>query len=326
MKLLAFNRDVTSKPNSTNEYKKIASKTLIVLFRWAMLIAVGYTVLSPLFQIISNSLKNEADFMNTSVVWIPTKLFWQNYKDAIFIMDYFKSLFNTVIVPVLSGLMEVISCGVVAYGFARFKFPERKILYPLLLLTILVPVRMTFLPSFVNFVEFDFFGLTSLIGKWIGKDLTINLINTPFTFYLPSIFGVGFQSGLFVMIYIQFLKGIPKELEEAAWIDGAGPIKTFVRIIVPSSSVAILTVSILSVIWHWNEYYLMGLYFNENRPLAVILSDVMNLISLKGGDSINAPTGVAMASCMLFVLPVLIFYLILQKKFIKSIDSVGIVG
>ena len=70
----------------------------------------------------------------------------------------------------------------------------------------------------------------------------------------------------------------------------------------------------------------MGLYFNENRPLAVILSDVMNLISLKGGDSINAPTGVAMASCMLFVLPVLIFYLILQKKFIKSIDSVGIVG
>ena len=163
-------------------------------------------------------------------------------------------------------------------------------------------------------------------GNWIGKDLTLNLINTPFTFYLPSIFGVGFQSGLFIMIYIQFLKGIPKELEEAAWMDGAGPIKTFATIIIPSSGVAILTVSILSVIWHWNEYYLMGLYFNENRPLAVVLSDIMNLISLKGGDTINSHTGVAMASCMLFILPVLIFYLILQKKFIKSIDSVGIVG
>lgn len=264
--------------------------------------------------------------MNSSVVWIPTKAFFQNYADALMVMEYCKSFLNTLLVPVLSGLLQVVSCGVAAYGFARFKFPEKKILYPLLLITILVPVRMTFLSSFINFRNFDFFGITSLIGNLMGKDLTINLINTPFTFVLPSIFGVGFQSGLFIMIYIQFLKGIPKELEEAAWMDGAGPIKTFVRIIVPSSSVAILTVSILSVIWHWNEYYLMGLYFNENRPLAVILSDIMNLISLRGGDTINSHTGVAMASCMLFILPVLIFYLIMQKKFIKSIDSVGIVG
>ncbi len=326
LKLLSIKQKFTPNLCKNTDYKKIATKAAVSLFRFAMLIAVGYTVLSPLFQIISNSLKSDADFMNNSVTWIPTKAFWQNYADALFVMDYWKSLVNTLIVPVLSGLFEVVSCGVVAYGFARFKFPERKILYPLLLLTILVPVRMTFLSSYVNFRNFDFFGITSLIGDLIGKDLTINLINTPFTFYLPSIFGVGFQSGLFVMIYIQFLKGIPKELEEAAWIDGAGPIKTFVRIIVPSSSVAILTVSILSVIWHWNEYYLMGLYFNENQPLAVVLSNIMNLISLKGGDTINSHTGVAMASCMLFILPVLIFYLILQKKFIKSIDSVGIVG
>lgn len=326
MKSLTLKQKVVSVKNKNIDYKKVASKVAVSIFRYAMLIAVGYTVLSPLFQIISNSLKSDADFMNTSVTWIPTAAYWQNYADALFVMDYWKSLANTILVPVLSGLMEVVSCGVVAYAFARFNFPEKKILYPLLLITILVPVRMTFLSSYVNFRNFDFFGITSLIGNLIGKDLTINLINTPFTFYLPSIFGVGFQSGLFIMIYIQFLKGIPKELEEAAWIDGAGPIKTFVSIIVPSSSVAILTVSILSVIWHWNEYYLMGLYFNENQPLAVVLSDIMNLISLKGGDAINSHTGVAMASCMLFVLPVLIFYLIMQKKFIKSIDSVGIVG
>lgn len=325
MKLLSIKNNITSNLKN-KDYKKIATKVAVSIFRYAMLIAVGYTVLSPLFQIISNSLKSDADFMNTSVTWIPTAAFWQNYADALFVMDYWKTLVNTLIVPVFSGLLEVVSCGVVAYAFARFKFPERKILYPLLLLTILVPVRMTFLPSFVNYRNFDFFGITTLIGNLIGKDLTINLINTPFTFYLPSIFGVGFQSGLFIMIYIQFLKGIPKELEEAAWMDGAGPIKTFIRIIVPSSSVAILTVTILSVIWHWNEYYLMGLYFNENQPLAVSLSNIMNLISLKGGDTINSHTGVAMASCMLFILPVLIFYLILQKKFIKSIDSVGIVG
>ena len=321
-------KGLTLKKNlkSNYEYKKVASKVAVSLFRYAMLIAVGFTVLSPLFQIISNSLKNQSDFMNTSVSWIPTTFFYQNYIDAFHVMDYLKTFLNTVSIMVLSAFLEVAACGVAAYGFARFKFPERKILYALLLITILVPVRMTFLAQYVNFRNFDFFGITSIIGDLIGKDLTINLINTPFTFYLPSIFGVGYQSGLFIMIYIQFLKGIPKELEEAAWIDGAGPIGTFVRIIVPSSSVAILTVTILSIIWHWNEYYLTALYFNENQPLAVVLSGIMELIKLRGGDAINSHTGVAMASCMLFILPVLIMYLILQMKFIKSIDSVGIVG
>ena len=311
---------------SNLEIKKSLTKAAITIFRFAMLIAVGYTVLSPLFQFISNSLKDGADFMNTSVSWIPTKFFFQNYIDAFYVMDYVKTFLNTIIVMVLSAVLEVAACGVAAYGFARFKFPERKILYALLLVTILVPVRMTFLAQYVNFSSFDFFGLTSIIGKIIGKDLSINLINTPFTFILPSIFGVGYQSGLFVMIYMQFLKGIPKELEEAAWIDGAGPIGTYVRIILPSSGVAILTVTILSIIWHWNEYYLTALYFNENQPMAVVLSGIMEQIKLRGGENINSPTGVAMASCILFMLPVLIMYLILQKKFIKSIDSVGIVG
>lgn len=322
MKKLVLSRDLRSR----SEQKKGISKFFVSLFRFAMLIAVGYTVLSPLFQIVSNSLKSEADFMNTSVTWIPTSLFWQNYKDALHVMDYFQSFLNTLLVMVLSALFEVVACGVAAYGFARFKFPERKILYGFLLLTILVPVRMTFLASYVNYRSFDVLGIFSFLGNIFGTNLTPNLINTPFTFWLPSIFGVGFQSGLFIMIYIQFLKGIPKELEEAAWIDGAGPIKTFVRIIVPSSSVAILTVSILSIIWHWNEYYLTALYFNDDQPLAVILSGIMDFIKLRGGENINSHTGVAMASCMLFVLPVLILYLFLQKKFIKSIDSVGIVG
>ena len=87
MKLEALKQRITSLKDSNTDYKKIFTKLGIKIFRFAMLIAVGYTVLSPLFQIISNSLKSEADFMNTSVVWIPTKAFWQNYADAIFVID-----------------------------------------------------------------------------------------------------------------------------------------------------------------------------------------------------------------------------------------------
>ena len=152
MKGLTIKKDL----KSNLDYKKTLSKIVVSLFRYAMLIAVGYTVLSPLFQIISNSLKNQADFMNTSVSWIPTTFFYQNYIDAFNVMEYLKTFGNTLLVMVVSALLEVAACGVAAYGFARFKFPERKILYALLLVTILVPVRMTFLAQFVNFRNFDF--------------------------------------------------------------------------------------------------------------------------------------------------------------------------
>ncbi len=294
------------------------------LLRLFLLVAVGYTVMSPLFQVIANSLKPQSDFINSSVVWIPSKVHWQNFADAFRVMDYPVTFLRTLLIPVVSALMEVATCGVAAYSFARFKYPERKVMYALLILLILVPVRITMLPSYVNYRYFDFFGITKLIGKLVGKDLTLNLINTPFTFYLPSIFGVGYQSGLFIMIYIQFLKGIPKELEEAAWIDGAGPVKTFIQIIVPSSGVAILTVSILSIIWHWNEYYLTGLYFNSNYPMSIAIDRIFELIKLD--QHVSSQIGTSMAACLLFILPVLIFYLIVQKNFIKSIDRVGIVG
>jgi len=131
MKSLLLKYGNSLKANNTTDYKKIAAKAGVIIFRYAMLIAVGYTVLSPLFQIISNSLKSDADFMNTSVNWIPTTAFFQNYIDAFNVMEYGKSLLNTLLIPVMSGLLQVVSCGVVAYGFARFKFPEKKIIYPI---------------------------------------------------------------------------------------------------------------------------------------------------------------------------------------------------
>ena len=112
-------------------------------------------------------------------------------------------------------------------------------------------------------------------------------------------------------------------MEEAAAIDGASPVKTFLHVIIPSSGVAILTVSIFSLVWHWNEYNLSVLYFDENHPLSVRLSTLSQSLSVMGlGDN----RGVRMAACLLFILPVLLVYIVLQRKFIQSIDRVGIVG
>ena len=160
------------------------------------------------------------------------------------------------------------------------------------------------------------------LSKLFGTELRPNLLDSGFVFWIPSIFASGLRSGLFIFIYRQFFKGLPYELEEAASIDGAGPIKTFMYIIVPSSGVAILTVAIFSVVWHWNEYDLSALYFNDNYPLSVRLSVVTSELATGATND----RGLTMAASLLFVLPVLIMYIILQRKFIQSIDRVGIVG
>ena len=116
-------------------------------------------------------------------------------------------------------------------------------------------------------------------------------------------------------------------MEEAASIDGAGPIKTFLRIVLPSSGVAIITVTVFSLVWHWNEYYLTTMYFSQEKSLSVALSQISSLLTNIGISQYNIiVTSVSMAACVITMAPMLIAYLFLQKHFIQSIDRVGIVG
>lgn len=146
---------------------------------------------------------------------------------------------------------------------------------------------------------------------------------------MPSLFAVGLRSGILIYIYIQFFKGLPSELEEAAWIDGAGPIRTFVSIAVPSSGVVILTVTIFSLIWHWNDYFLASMYMRRDYPLAVALSNLNEMLTTRGiWLTADNPEGMAylMAGCLMFIIPVLLVFMVVQRWFIESIDRVGITG
>ena len=125
---------------------------------------------------------------------------------------------------------------------------------------------------------------------------------------------------------MQFFKGLPKELEEAAWIDGAGPYKTFLSIALPSSSVVIFTVLVFSVIWHWNDYSYAVMYVNENFTTAVKLSDIVTTLQGMGYYNSDVANGIILAACFIFIFPVLLLYIAVQNKFIKSIDRVGITG
>ncbi len=309
--------------------KKTSTSVLVSLFRYALLISVSYVVLYPLIYMISNSFKDYVDYMDPNVFWIPKNFTLLWYDWALQSLDFFNALKNTVLFEMVAAFLEIISCSLVAYGLARFKFRGKNILMFMLILTILVPDQMIIIPKMMNFANLDFLGIISAINKLTSAGIRINILNTGFVFYLPSLFAIGLRSGIIIYIYIQFYKGLPRELEEAAWIDGAGLFKTYTKIALPSSGVVITTVSIFSIIWHWNDYYLAIMYMNssDSMPLAVRLSNVnttmQTLFHVYGG---NKETATLCACCILFILPMLLMYVILQRKFVKSIDRVGITG
>ena len=311
-----FNKEITFTPERKLLYKKRTASVIINTVRYFFLLALSYVVLFQLFFMISQAIRPRTDLLNPSVVWIPTKLTLENFQNAFEKLEYLKTGFVSIWLMEVSAFIEVMVCAVIAYGFARFEFKEKNLIFFLVLVTIIVPSQMLIIPMYLNFAHFDILGILKLVG--LGH-LRPELLNTGLTFWLPSLFGVGVRSGLFIFIYRKFFEGLPRELEEAAYVDGAGPLRTFISVILPSSGVVFLTVTIFSTIWHWNESYMSDMYNKLNPPLAVKLDYVRNELQK---DSRSA----AMAACLLFVLPMLIMYMILQRKFVQSIDRVGIVG
>ncbi|MBQ6884301.1 MAG: carbohydrate ABC transporter permease [Clostridia bacterium] len=323
-------------------YAEKGTNVLYSTIRYALLISIGFIILYPLLYMVVTSIMSPLAFANSTRVWIPTSLnIKDNYAKTIEALSYWPSLLNTLKIEVVSALLEVVSCAIAGYGFARFDFKGKKILTGILFATILVPDMMVLIPRMVNYSNLDFLfigkGIEVLvhgIGNIFGADWTIditpNIVNNPLTMWLPSLFGVGLRSGVLIYIYIQFFSGLPRELEEAAWVDGAGPFKTFLKIAVPSSSVVFITVLVFSLIWHWNDSLLSGMYLTSDFPLASALSAVEPYIGAKwglyGGASTPQQASIVMASCLLFIAPMLIFYMFIQRGFIESIDRVGITG
>ena len=301
------------------------------IIRWVFLLSISYILLYPMLYMLSSAFRAPEDFIDPTVVWVSKNFSVKNFVIAFKALDYLKTFWSTFKIEIVSAFIEIVMCSITAYGLARFDFKEKKLLMGMLIATILIPTQMIMVPLMVNMRYLDVFGILGAISKLVGTELRPNLLNTPWAFYLPSIFAVGLKAGLFTYMYVQFFKGLPKELEEAASIDGAGPVKTFLTIVVPSSGTIFLTVTIFSIIWHWNDTYLSSLFLSGDYPLSVQLSRIFTILGagidgVRYGQYNRSTIGIVMAACLLVILPMLIMYCILQKRFIKSIDRVGIVG
>ena len=292
-----------------NIIRRKIPEILVSIARLLFLGIVGYIVLYPLLYMFVAAIKDNNALLDMEHMWIPVTYSFENFKTVFELMGFGNALKQTLLVQVLSMAIEVFVCSYIAYGFARFKFKGKPIFTFFLILSLLVPIQLYSFSMSINFRN-------------------LHIFSTPFVYWLPSLFGVGIRSGMMIFIYQQFFIGLPKELEDAAYMDGAGPIETFFKIALPSSSVVITTVAVLSFVWHWNEYHLATLSFlDEDAPLSMVMNFLevyLQQIGIyKGWPEYSS---LVSAACLIYIAIPLVLYMIFQRKFVRSIDRVGITG
>lgn len=315
--------------------KKAAETTLKVttsVLRTLFLIGMSYVLLYPILFLLSNAFRAPIDRLDPTVIWIPKTLTFENFVLADQLIGFKESIFMTLKILVPSVIIQVFICLMVAYGFARFKFKGNNILFALLVFTIVVPTSTIIIPLYVKFHFFDFFGFGQLLRPFNhGKAVTVNLLNTTWPFYIMSATGVGLRSGLYIFMARAFFRGMPVELEEAAFVDGCGPFSTFLKIMLPNVGSIVIVITLFSIVWHWNDYYLSVMFFTDQYPLSVnvtLLQDRLQLLSqnMSAADMALSENSILEASCFVVILPILIMYIFSQKYFTESITRTGLVG
>lgn len=293
--------------------------------KFVFISCVCYLFLFPLIYLIVSAVQDPVAAMDLSVIWVPNKLTLWNFKSAIKLLNFGRAATVSILLSVFGTLATLISCAMAGYGLARFNFAEKKLAFIMVLILIIIPPQTTSMSVYLNFRFFDPLGI---IGVITGTSL--NLIGSPISLVLPAVFASGIRSGLAIFIFRQFFMGQPKELEEAAMIDGCGPFKTYYKVMLPLSSPAIITISVLTFVWYWNDSFFSTMFFTtDNGPLAAQIEFLRNNFLQDANNAIYSSQqqkGILAAAAILCIVPPLVLYVIIQRKFSESIERTGIVG
>jgi len=290
-----------------------------VTVRAILVIGFCFVILYPLFFKLSVSFKDRADIYDTTVLWIPKHFTFDTIKIAFKALNYPKTAWYSFTIAGVSTLLQVISCSLAAFAFARLKFKGSHLLFGGVIFTIIVPVQTIMITTYLSYRYFDVFGLVGLFTGQRG----VNLLDSYWPFILQSITGMGIKSGLFIFIFRQFFRGIPTELEEASYIDGCGVFQSFYRIMLPNAIPAIVTVVLFSFVWQWNDNYFVSLFLTSTDVLSTKLPVMWASFSLT--DPLYAYL-VKNAGELLFIVPIVLLYMFAQRYFVESVERSGLIG
>lgn len=295
------------------------------IVRFFLLFGLSFIIVYPLLYMLSVSFREPAELFDPTVVWIPRSFTLENIRYVLEIVDYPAALGRTLLIALSCSLVQTVTCAVTGYGFARFRFRGRGFLFAFALFTLIVPPQTITMPLYINYVEF-----TTWTARLFGGD-GFRMLDTIWPLFLPALFGTGIRAGLFVYLSRQYFRNMPLEMEDAAYIDGCGPMSAFWRIMMVNAGPILLVCFLFGFVWYWNDHLNVSLFYTNARPLSVIvasLRDYLNTAYLPDGSAYSqAQVGIyVLVACLLFIAPVLLLYLFLQKFFTESIVQSGIVG
>lgn len=295
-----------------------AKDTLWSIIRAVLILGISYVILFPIVSKLSSSLMAEQDLYDKTVKWIPRNLTFDNYVLVWQHMKYIEAFFNSLALALIVSILQLVSCTMIGYGLARFKFAGKRLLTAIVVFMLVVPPQVVTIPLYLNFRFFNLFGL-------LGRGL--NLLDSYWPFILMSITGTGLRNGLFIYIMHQFFRGMPRELEEAAYVDGASQLRTFYSVMLPGAVPALVVVLLFSFVWQWNDEYLTSLFLRNRVLLASQLSGLVSSVT-KGQMNLTGQylSLLNNTGCLLFIWPVLLLYAGMQRYFIESVQRTGLVG
>nr|WP_144923648.1 carbohydrate ABC transporter permease [Paenibacillus bovis] len=297
---------------------KINDGLVYKLSTYTILLVFGFVFLFPLLYMFSVSLMSNLDLVDSTVEWLPSAWYTFNYEMTWRALKLPNAYVTTALVAGVSTLSIIVSSALIGYGLARFNFWGKKLVFLVLLFTYVVPKTLFFLPRFEIFLE-------------------LNIKGTIGALVMPALTGQGEQAALFILIFYQFFMMIPKALEEAAFLDGAGAFKTFWKIALPMVRPAFIIVGVYAFALYWNETFLTSFYLEGKiQTVPILLGDLQNTFSqtvqasgqgaMDGNPNLNFTEGKAFAGTLLSILPLALMYLIVQRWFVESIDKSGITG
>ena len=352
------------------------AKVVLWIFRMVLMIGIAYVVLFPFITKIAGSVMAPEDFMDQTVRLIPKNFTMDTYRAIITDLSYWDAFVNTFTLSFVTAIIQTFICCLIGYGFAKFKFKGRNLIFMLVMLTMIVPHQTIQLSMYTQFRNFDILGIVRLFKgggieifgfnikdlgegvaeafenlnilpdqiqwghyftergaeRWkVSMEVTqkgIDLCNTYIPMILLSLTGLAFKNGLYIFLLRQFFRGIPDELEESAYMDGSGTLRTFFQIILPLSVPMMITVFLFAFCWQWTDTFYTSMFMTSSSASDKLLSQFIDIptslqTSTGGGQELYSSAIIDTCGLMI-IFPLVILYAFCQKFLVQGIEHSGI--
>lgn len=321
--------------------KKTAGEKAYKFVRFLLLFGLCFMIIQPLLSKLSVSFMTENDLYDSTIISIPRHLTTENYETAALsqLLNYGQAFKNTLIVSLIVSILQVAASCLVGYGFARFEFPGKKLWFLAVIITVIIPPQTISTALHLTFSHFNPLGIVGVFNggneiNLLSKKFYIDLgiISVPIPYFAMSATCMGLKNGLYIYMIRQFFIGIPKSLEEAAYVDGCSTFKTFYRVILPDAVPILVSCFLFAFVWQWTDTFYTRMFIRDaSLPLLSLklsgISDALNkyMEATRGyGATIGHRQQFMSTGTLMVIAPLLVLYLFAQKGFVESISSTGL--